>query len=172
MSHLAQMNFVEHVKDKFPDAFVGKDVLEIGSLDINGSVRKFFESCNYIGCDLGVGKGVDIVSHGHMLDYADGYFDTSISCECFEHDKHWKETFANMVRMTRNLVIFSCASTGRPEHGTSSANPSDAPFTTDYYKNLTEADFKSAFDLDKLFKNYTFTYNPDAHDLYFYGVKR
>ena len=166
------MNFIQRVARKFPDSFMGKDVLEIGSLDINGSVRQFFESCNYVGCDLGVGKGVDIIAHGHMLDYEDNHFDTSISCECFEHDEHWKETFANMVRMTRNLVIFTCASTGRAEHGTTEHNPQDAPFTNDYYKNLTQKDFEDVFNLDKLFKEYMFSYEPSSHDLYFYGVRK
>ena len=62
MAHTNQMNFIQRVARKFPDSFMGKDVLEIGSLDINGSVRQFFESCNYVGCDLGVGKGVDIIA--------------------------------------------------------------------------------------------------------------
>lgn len=171
MSHANQMNFVARIKDKFPDAFVGKDVLEIGSLDINGSVRQFFESCNYIGCDLGAGKGVDIVSPGHMLDYEDKHFDTTISCECFEHDQYWKETFANMVRMTSNLVIFTCASTGRPEHGTTASSPQDAPFTNDYYKNLTKEDFEQAFNLKEMFSEYEFWYQPSSFDLYFYGVR-
>ena len=164
------MNFVKDMKEKFPDAFSGKDVLEIGSLDINGSVRQFFESCNYIGCDLDVGKGVDIVSPGHMLDYSDNHFHTAISCECFEHDKHWRETFANMVRMTKHLVIFTCATTGRPEHGTTNSSPSDAPFTNDYYKNLTVDDFTNAFKMDDMFSKWVFTTNSQSHDLYFYGV--
>lgn len=165
------MNFVKKVKGKFTYAFIEKDVLEVGSLDINGSVRQFFESCNYVGCDLGPGKGVDILSPGHMLDYDDKHFYTSISCECFEHDKHWKETFANMVRMTRHLVIFTCATTGRPEHGTTASAPQDAPFTNDYYKNLTKEDFMDAFDLNEMFSEYMFITNDNSHDLYFYGVR-
>lgn len=171
MSHIEQMSFVSMVKGWYPEFFSGKKVLEVGSLNINGSVRQFFNDCEYIGCDLGEGDGVDIVSFGHELLFPNNHFDVSISCECFEHDKHWVETFDNMVRMTKGLVLFTCATTGRPEHGTTRSKPSDAPFTNDYYRNLTEEDFREEFEFDSMFKKHVFFINPLSHDLYFYGVK-
>ena len=42
MSHASQLKFVELVFLAFPEHFTGSRVLEVGSLDINGSVRKFF----------------------------------------------------------------------------------------------------------------------------------
>jgi len=66
--------------------------LEVGSLDINGSVRIVFERCDYLGVDLGEGKGVDLVCPGHLLEFPASSFDTVISCQCFEHDVHWQET--------------------------------------------------------------------------------
>ena len=56
---------------------------------------------SYVGVDLVEGPGVDAVGYGHELDYPDGAFDATISGECFEHDPHWVDTFANMTRMTR-----------------------------------------------------------------------
>lgn len=41
MSHQSQIDFVAGVKNRFPDYFTDKKVLEIGSLDINGSIRTF-----------------------------------------------------------------------------------------------------------------------------------
>lgn len=172
MAHVNQMNFVKKVKYRFSDSFYDKRVLEIGSLNINGTVRDFFTKCEYIGCDLGAGRDVDVICAGKDLAFPDRHFDTSISCECFEHDKDWKETFANMVRMTDRLVIFSCATTGRAEHGTTATTPQDAPFTNDYYKNLTEQDFREAFNLDELFDEWFFAVNDESHDLYFYGVRK
>ena len=87
MSHQQQLSFVASVKDQFPEYFSQTKVLEVGSLNINGSVRQFFQNPDeYIGCDLGEGPGVDIVCRGHELPYPDGAFDVVISCECFEHD--------------------------------------------------------------------------------------
>ena len=62
MSHPAQMQFVASLKERFPDYFIRKDVLEIGSLNINGSIREFFQQCVYLGVDIGPGKDVDLVA--------------------------------------------------------------------------------------------------------------
>lgn len=174
MSHPDQMNFVASIAKMFPVHFVNSRVVEVGSLNINGSVRRFFSQPTfYVGCDLGPGPGVDIICPGHKLPFHDETFDVSISCECFEHDLHWSQTFSRMVELTKpmGLVIFSCATTGRAEHGTSQNNPHDAPFTNNYYKNLTEKDFLDVFDFEKHFYKYEFLVNQRSHDLYFWGQK-
>lgn len=171
MSHQSQLDFVASVKARFPKYFEDKRVLEIGSLDINGSVRQFFSNCTYIGVDLGEGKGVDLVSKGEDLIFPKDSFDVSISCECFEHNPEWVKTFDNMVRMTDGLVIMTCATTGRPEHGTSRTSRADAPFCGDYYRNLTEHDIKSSCNLNK-FVEYGFSTNDSPADLYFWGITK
>lgn len=169
MSHPSQMEFVQRVKGRFPHYFVKRKVLEIGSLDINGSVRQFFDDCGYIGVDLGEGKGVDLVAKGEELLFPAKYFDVTISCECFEHNPEWVKTFNNMVRMTSGLVIMTCATTGRPEHGTRRTSPQDAPFCGDYYQNLTEADIVNNCDMSR-FSQYEFSTSSSPADLYFWGL--
>jgi len=171
MSHPNQMAFVAGIRDRFPDYFVGKNVLEIGSLDINGSVRQFFTGCDYTGVDLGDGPGVDIVCKGHEVPFADRSFDTVISCECLEHDRYWIDTFRKMCDLSSDLVVMTCATTGRAEHGTTATNPADAPFTNDYYENLKVRHFVNNFELDRIFKDYGFEINSQSHDLYFWGKK-
>jgi SAM-dependent methyltransferase len=170
MSHPAQIEFVAALQKKFPDFFIRKNVLEVGSLNINGSIRQFFQQCNYVGVDLGAGRDVDVIAKGEDLSYADGSFDVVASCECFEHNPEWAKTFGNMVRMSCGLVFFSCATTGRAEHGTRRSNPHDAPFCGDYYRNLTEDDVRQEADLSA-FKVYEFISNDKAQDLYFWGLK-
>jgi SAM-dependent methyltransferase len=170
MSHQAQLDFVAELRSLFPDYFIRKEVLEIGSLNINGSIRPFFEQCVYVGVDLGEGRDVDVVARGEDLTYADGSFDVVASCECFEHNPEWVATLNNMIRMSKGLVFFSCATTGRPEHGTPRTSPHDAPFCGDYYRNLTEEDVTNAIDLS-VFEDYQFLTNDMAHDLYFWGIK-
>ena len=165
------MAFVNRIKNLFPDLFLGKRVLEIGSLDINGSIRPLFANCVYVGVDLGPGPGVDLVVAGEDLTYPDGSFDVVASCECFEHNPNWVATFNNMTRMSRELVFFSCATTGRPEHGTRRCNPHDAPFCGDHYRNLTAEDVMAECDLSS-YEMYEFSVNDQAHDLYFWGVKK
>ena len=175
MSHPAQNEYIKYVKDKFPDHLNKKQVLEVGSLNINGTVRDFFSECHYVGLDVAEGKDVDVVCEGQNFDAPSESFDVSISCECFEHNPEWVATFRNMYRITRTggLVIMTCATTGRPEHGTTKTTPQDSPLTVglgwNYYMNLTEKDFRDNFDIDSMFKEYEFL--SQNTDLYFYGVK-
>jgi hypothetical protein len=173
MAHQQQRDFLQRVKDDRPEWFQNVSVLEVGSLNINGTVRDFFHRCSYLGVDVAHGPGVDLVAEGQNLDHPDNHFDVAISAECFEHNPYWAETFANMHRMAR-VVIFTCASEGRPEHGTHTAHPDSSPLTLDwnYYRNLTAFDFLERFFIGEMFSDFAFENNEASHDLYFWGIKR
>lgn len=170
MAHKEQREFFDRLKEAWPEIFTGTTVLEIGSLNINGTIRDFFDAQEYVGVDVADGPGVDVVAQGELLDYPDRWFNVCVSAECFEHNPYWLETFENMVRMSNRWVLFTCASEGRPEHGTRATTPNDSPFTVDwdYYRNLTEDDFRDSFDFT-VFDFCEFEYNPVSHDLYFVG---
>jgi hypothetical protein len=173
MAHFEQRVFFEQMKERFPQYFDGVSVIEIGSLDINGTVRDFYTPTRYVGVDVSAGPGVDLVCNGEDVDYPDESFDVAVSAECFEHNPAWIETFINMHRVASKFVIFTCASDGRPEHGTTRTTPEDSPFTLDwdYYRNLTEQDFRDHHNFDTMFQQYEFNTNPHSHDLYFWGIK-
>lgn len=178
MSHPQQIQYIDSVKKQYKEHFINKCVLEVGSLNINGSVRPFFENCAYIGLDVSPGPCVDVVCLGHEYDMPDGSFDTVISCECFEHNPYWVETFQNMIRLCKpgGLIIMTCATEGRPEHGTKEKEPESSPLTVglnwNYYKNLVKEDFESHFDLTNIFKTHSFQTNTQSKDLYFHGIKK
>jgi SAM-dependent methyltransferase len=178
MAHPDQLQFVGFVSRFMPRHFARSRVLEIGSLDINGSVRMFFpEPARYVGIDVDAGPGVDIVCLGHEFHEEEGNWDAVLSCESFEHNPHYRETFANMIRLARPgaLVLFTCAAAGRPEHGTSRTSPEASPLTIErgweYYRNLSPGDFPvhefaGAFDEHAFFRNFR------SADLYFVGLRR
>ena len=176
MAHGEQREFFEKVKSQFPDHFEGKWVLEVGSLDINGTVRDFFTDCHYVGIDIGPGPGVDAIANGADVDLPDSQFDTSVTAECFEHNPDWIKTFWNMHRMTKEngIIVLTCASDGRPEHGTTRSDVGSSPLTVDlgweYYRNLNAADFYGEFPIYDLFSEHGFEYNAQSCDLYFWGV--
>lgn len=177
MAHQQQLDFVKIASQQLPECFSNATVLEIGSLDITGSVRQFYRDCNYTGIDVAPGKGVDVVCQGQEFSASDGYFDQVISCEAMEHNPSWRETFSNMIRLTREggLVVMTCATHGRPEHGTTRTQPEASPLTVekgwDYYKNLGPSDFANTFDLQKSFSSYRFWCNWSPKDLYFIGIR-
>lgn len=181
MAHERQKQFCERVKWMFPEYFKSVDVCDIGSLDLNGNNHYLFEDYSYVGVDLGRGKNVNVVSKGHEYKPIDGKkYDIVISTECFEHDMYWKETILNVCNnllKDGGMFLFTCATTGRPEHGTPASLPQDSPFTvheygwSEYYRNLTELDVRGAINLDKYFKAYHFYVDTESCDLYFWGVK-
>ncbi len=177
MSHPEQLAVFQAVADRNRGFVSGARVLEIGSYDVNGSIRRVFEGAGeYVGVDLAEGPGVDLVAYGHEVDQPDGTYDLTVSGECFEHDPHWRDTFRNMARLTRpgGLVVFTCASHGRPEHGTRRSDVTDSPGTQaegmDYYRNLVAADFDQ-LPLAEWFREWRFWYMPTTFDLYFAGVR-
>jgi SAM-dependent methyltransferase len=177
MSHPEQLGFFSAVARANRDVIAGSRLIEIGAYAVNGTMRSYFSTAaDYVGVDLVEGPGVDVVAFGHEIDHEDGSYDVATSGECFEHDPHWRQTFANMVRLTRpgGLVAFTCASSGRPEHGTRRTQVVDSPGTQfeglDYYRNLTEADFAD-LDLAGDFSTHRFWRNPTSFDLYFAGVR-
>lgn len=177
MAHAEQLSFVARVKNSYPDFFLDKRVLEVGSYDVNGSVRCFFERCDYTGLDVSPGKGVDVVCPGQ--DYrTDRGFDTAVSCEMLEHNPFWKETLQNMVSMLvpGGLMVVSCATTGRQEHGTRRSSPLQSLGSEefgDYYLNLTESDIRGAMSCDEDFESIRFEEDHrDTHDIYFVALKK
>ena len=182
MAHPEQANFCTYVRNKYPEKFRKVDVLDVGSLDINGNNRYLFENYKYTGVDIGPGKNVDVVSKGH--EYNPGkQFDVVISTECFEHDMYWEQTIANCIQLTKSggIFLFTCATEGRPEHGTTRTTPQDSPFShvqfNEYYKNLTQFDVAESIVrnvgyMNEVFTKYLFDTNIYTKDLYFYGIKK
>ena len=181
MAHIEQINFCTGVKQIFPEFFEYRRVLDIGSYDVNGNNRYLFRECDYTGIDVGAGPNVDYVCPGHEWT-PEHQYDTIISTECFEHDRHWKLTWRNICHellRPGGLFLMTCATIGRPEHGTLRSGPGDSPSTVatdnewaNYYLNLTEGDFRSAINPDELFSFYRFVVNDQAKDIYFVGLKR
>jgi hypothetical protein len=176
--HREPKQFVASVKKQYPEYFTGKKVLEVGSLDINGSVRPFFTDCDYTGIDLGEGPGVDKVTH--LIDWSRQKFgiqsesyDVIISTESLEHDRLWEETLRVMLASLRlnGLLVITCAAPNRPEHGTTRTGSAEAsPFTSDYYRNISVEDFASVLPPSLFSKSYL-GYRGNMDDLYFAGIK-
>jgi SAM-dependent methyltransferase len=178
--HPEARHFTLFVKSQFPEFFVNKKVLDVGSGDINGNNRFLFDNCSYEGNDVFAANNVTIVSKTSLLPFEAESFDTIISTECFEHDPEYAASFQKILTMLKpgGLFLFTCASTGRHEHGTRRTSPQDSYGTignvegwTDYYKNLTFDDLKGSIDINE-FSQYAHYYHPYACDLYFWGIKK
>jgi SAM-dependent methyltransferase len=174
MSHKQQVDYCIKVKSLFPKYFRRKNVLDIGSMDINGSNRYLFTRCRYVGIDIALGKNVHYVSLGHEFKYYPDYWDVIISTEVAEHDKYWRLTMMNIIRLLKpgGLLLFTCATTGRPEHGTTRTESFSSPFTTDYYGNLTEEMIRSVKGFEENFSFFKFSTDTTSKDLQLFAFKK
>lgn len=117
-------------------------VIELGSLDVNGSVRPLvgvLKPSEYVGVDLRPGPGVDVagdVCSGFLQDRY-GQFDIVISAETLEHVQTWPLFVHEMKRLAKpgGHILLTCRSPGFELHN----HPGD-------YWRFTADDLSEAFD--------------------------
>jgi SAM-dependent methyltransferase len=98
----------------------GKIVVDIGGMDVNGSLRSFFEKkgMKFISVDMVSHKSIDIViKPGEKLPFETGTIDLIVSTSCFEHDPCFWLTFKEMTRIVKpDGFIYINAPTSGPYH--------------------------------------------------------
>jgi len=101
----------------------GRKVLEVGSLDVNGSTRGIVEElkpASYIGVDIRPGKKVDKLCGASELvvTFGSESFDVVVSTEMLEHAQDWRGAISNMKRVLApgGLLIITTRSPGFPQH--------------------------------------------------------
>lgn len=96
---------IEHfVRDFYNKHGPFEKVLDVGSYDVNGSVRKVISGYKeFVGIDMREGPGVDLVLNGHDISRAwdKPYFDFVTCCETLEHDVNFWETVRNIRDMLK-----------------------------------------------------------------------
>lgn len=101
----------------------GRDVLEIGSRDVNGNITKIVyekQPRNYVRTDMTPGDNVSIVVNALDLvkTFGKGSWDVVISTETLEHVKDWMTALTEIKKVLRpsGLLIITTRSPGFPQH--------------------------------------------------------
>ena len=95
-----------------------KKILDVGSYDVNGTMKPIFEQGQYIGLDMEKGPNVDIVGKSHEIPFIDNFFDIVISSSCFEHDDMFWVSFKEMCRVLKpGGYMYIQAPQNGPYHG-------------------------------------------------------
>lgn len=117
--HASVMNYVRDTITHYN--LKGKRVLEIGSFNVNGSVRDLFETDDYLGVDMREGPGVDAVCNAHDIPYhiPQVEFEVIVCTEMLEHDDRFWETMTVIGYMLERggLLILTARGNGFPLHG-------------------------------------------------------
>lgn len=173
--HKSQIEWCQTLKRTYPSQFIKKRVLDVGSLNVNGTNRILFKKCEYIGVDVIEGKGVDVVSIAHEYE-PDKPFDVVLSTNALEHDIHYKKTLKKMVDVLKpGGFIFISAPYKWHVHGTKKIRPHSSGTSkmggewANYYKNLNINDIIDNIDIS-LFKE--FYIGISGRDLRFWGFKK
>lgn len=108
------LDFVRGCSDRWlPDA----NILEVGSLDVNGSPRSALvgHTGKYIGVDVKAGPGVDLIMSTYDLahNFSVEKFDVVISTEMLEHVKDWKLAVYQMALVLK-IGGWLCLTTRSP----------------------------------------------------------
>lgn len=167
--HKEVKRFCLSVKNQFPQFFSRVNVLDCGSLHINGNNRYLFHDSNYLGIDIVAGPNVDLVTRIHEFNTSK-LFDCIISTEMLEHDEYFAASLNAMFNLLKSggLLLLTAAGHGRKEHGTHTHNPQDSPKTQDYYRNVDPTMLMQGLDLTQ-FSTYTISYSKT--DIRFFGIK-
>jgi hypothetical protein len=116
-------------------------IVEIGSLNVNGTIRDLFPNADYTGIDRVAGPGVDVVCDA--VDYVpESLVNMVICCEALEHTANWKQVIetANKWLHPCGAFVMTCAGLGRQPHSCDGGPLRDG----EYYRNLSPADVREA----------------------------
>ena len=106
------------------DEIAGKRVLEVGSRNVNGSVRGDVAKLlpmEYIGSDIEPGRDVDLICNANDLveRFGKDSFDVVICTEMLEHAEHWQLAISNIKQVCKpgGLMMITTRSRGFHIHG-------------------------------------------------------
>lgn len=141
------LTWVEHCLDVTGQP---KRVAELGSRNVNGSVRHLFTGQDrYVGVDIRDGPGVDVVANAAHWE-TDDLFDAVVACEILEHTPDAEAICRNAYRLLvlGGACIITTAWTCRDPHSGIDGHLLGDQWTDDptdrsgreYYRNISEAD--------------------------------
>lgn len=102
-----------------PHEVRGKQIIDVGSYDVNGSFRTILEPMHpreYLGVDMEAGPGVDEICEVKELThrYGQKQFDIVVSTEAIEHIQDWRTAINEMKKVCKvgGMIILTSRSRG------------------------------------------------------------
>lgn len=105
--HPSAMQGAKDFFQKYANEFVEPTIVEIGSQNVNGSIKEVAPPSKYIGLDFQKANGVDIVlDDPYKFPLEDGMADIVVTSSCFEHSEMFWLTFLEAVRILKTNGLF------------------------------------------------------------------
>lgn len=105
------------VRERLAELSPPRNVVELGGLDFNGSVRGLFGDTQYCSVDLVPGKSVDVVADAAEFTPSEPP-DLVVCCEVLEHSPHADQIVRNAIRILApgGVLLVTCATDPRAPH--------------------------------------------------------
>jgi len=146
MHYSAYLNAEKFYNKYCSDNIINKKILDVGSYDVNGTMKPIFKKGQYIGLDMEEGPNVDIVGVSHNIPFEKDEFDIVISSSCFEHDDMFWISFQEMCRVLKpGGYMYIQAPSNGPYHGWPGDN---WRFYIDSWKALEKWGKKLGYDIE------------------------
>lgn len=118
--HRSSLEHVQRLVGRYLDPARRLEIIDIGSYDVNGSYKGFFDApgWRYTGVDLVAGPNVDVVlTSPYRLPFRSFSVDVIVSGQAFEHIEFFWLTWLEMARVLRpGGHVFLLAPSRGPEH--------------------------------------------------------
>lgn len=165
--HPQAYEFVAAAKIAFIEE-VPQTVVELGSFNVNGSVRPLFERSHYIGVDSRAGRDVDIVADATEWVEAQDV-DLVVTTEMLEHCAKPKAVITNARKMLKAGGLF-IATMAAPERQPHSCNGGPDIPDGEHYANIDPGELRSW--LNRGWEVLDLQHYPDRGDLYVVARKK
>jgi len=114
--HDTAMMYGKHFFSTYLKDAKGLKIIDIGSQDVNGSLKSVAPKDNeYIGLDFVEGKGVDVIlTDPYVLPFEDSSVDVVVSSSCYEHSEFFWLSFNEALRILKpsGLLYINVPSNG------------------------------------------------------------
>ena len=130
------MTYVAWARDVLPPP---ANVLELGSYNVNGSVRTMFLTGRWHGVDIRTGPGVDEVADARDYDGSEQY-DLVVTTEMLEHCEDAGKVFESVYKSLKpgGFLIATMAGEGRHPHRNDGEHFDPRMKGDEFYRNVTE----------------------------------
>jgi SAM-dependent methyltransferase len=128
--HIEAFNFVATARGRLAPDVTKLAILEIGSFNVNGSVRPLFAgAARYYGIDVRPGPDVDEVADAREWEGGEA-FDVVVSTEVLEHVEDPERILAGAWRALKpdGILILTAAGPGRAPHGVDGGEVGSEPY--------------------------------------------
>jgi hypothetical protein len=159
--HQGNRDWLALLRHRYAAEIKGSSILEIGSMDWNGSARPYFSTAaRYVGVDHAPGPSVDVVCPAAETKFKPLEFDILICLSVFEHDPDWRRSFCHNLQWIKEwgLLIVCWGAEGNLCHG---PLPWAIVPVNDFMKMSQES---NVFIVERFFESERFT--PDCSGCY------